>query len=326
MPMPMPMRIVFAGTPEFAATALAALLAAGHSVPLVLSQPDRPAGRGLKLLASPVKALALQHGLAVAQPRSLRLDGKYPDDARAAQAALLAAQADLMVVAAYGLILPQWVLDGPPLGCLNIHASVLPRWRGAAPIHRAIEAGDAATGITLMQMEPGLDTGAMLLVAHQPIAADDTTATLHDRLAALGGRLVVEGLARLIDGRGLPRSVQSAEGATYAHKIDKAEAAIAWTLPASVIERRVRAFDPFPGASFQLDGETVKLWRAGLQPDAHGRPGEVLAAQDGRLSVACGEGALDLLQLQRPGGRRLDTAAFLQGRPGLAGRQLWAAE
>ena len=320
------MRIVFAGTPEFAATALAALLAAGHSVPLVLSQPDRPAGRGLKLLPSPVKALALQHGLAVAQPRSLRLDGKYPDDARAAQAALLAAQADLMVVAAYGLILPQWVLDGPLLGCLNIHASVLPRWRGAAPIHRAIEAGDTATGITLMQMDAGLDTGAMLLVAPEPIAADDTTATLHDRLAALGGRLVVEGLAQLQTASGLPRRVQPVEGVSYAHKIDKAEAAIAWALPAAVIERRVRAFDPFPGASFQLDGETVKLWRARLRPDAHGRPGEVLAAQDGRLSVACGEGALDLLQLQRPGGRRLDTAAFLQGRPGLAGRQLWAAE
>ena len=320
------MRIAFAGTPEFAATALAALLAAGHNVPLVLSQPDRPAGRGLKLLPSPVKVLALLHGLAVAQPRSLRLDGKYPDDARAAQAALRAAQVDLMVVAAYGLILPQWVLDGPPLGCLNIHASVLPRWRGAAPIHRAIEAGDAATGITLMQMDAGLDTGPMLLVAHEPIAADDTTATLQDRLAALGGRLVVEGLARLQGAGGLPRRVQPVEGVSYAHKIDKAEAAIAWTLPAAVIERRVRAFDPFPGTSFQLDGEMVKLWRARVQPDAHGRPGEVLAAQDSRLSVACGEGALDLLQLQRPGGRRLDTAAFLQGRLGLAGRQLWTAD
>ena len=319
------MRIVFAGTPEFAATALAALLAAGHAVPLVLSQPDRPAGRGLKLLPSPVKALALQHGLAVAQPRSLRLDGKYPDDARAAQAALQAAQADVMVVAAYGLILPQWVLDLPPHGCLNIHASVLPRWRGAAPIHRAIEAGDAATGITLMQMDAGLDTGDSLLVAHEPIAADDTTATLHDRLAALGGRLVVDGLARLAGapaGRGLPRSVQPTEGVTYAHKIDKAEAAIDWTQPAALIERRLRAFDPFPGASFPLDGETIKLWRARLRPDATGRPGEVLVAQDGRLTVACGDGALDLLQLQRPGGRRIDAATFLQGRPGLSGRLL----
>jgi methionyl-tRNA formyltransferase len=323
------MRIVFAGTPEFAATALAALLAAGHAVPLVLSQPDRPAGRGLKLLPSPVKALALQHGLAVAQPRSLRLDGKFPDDAHAAQAALRAAEADVMVVAAYGLILPQWVLDLPPRGCLNIHASVLPRWRGAAPIHRAIEAGDATTGITLMQMDAGLDTGDMLLVAHEPIAADDTTATLHDRLAALGGRLVVDGLARLAacpDGQGLPRTVQPTAGVSYAHKIDKAEAAIDWTLPAAVIERRVRAFDPFPGASFQLDGETIKLWRARLRPDAHGRPGEVLSAQDGQFTVACGEGALELLQLQRPGGRRIDAAAWLQARPGLAGRRLLGAD
>jgi methionyl-tRNA formyltransferase len=323
------MRIVFAGTPEFAATALAALLAAGHDVPLVLSQPDRPAGRGLKLQPSPVKALALQHGLAVVQPRSLRLDGKYPDDARAAQAALLAAKADVMVVAAYGLILPQWVLDLPPRGCLNIHASVLPRWRGAAPIHRAIEAGDAATGITLMQMDAGLDTGDRLLVAHEPIADDDTTATLHDRLALLGGQVVVDGLARLArlaDGAGLPRSVQPGDGVTYAHKIDKAEAAIDWTLPAAVIERRLRAFDPFPGASFPLDGEVVKLWRARLRPDLHGQPGQVLVAQDGQLSVACGDGALDLLQLQRPGGRRIDTAAFLQARPGLAGRRLPGAD
>ena len=347
------MRIVFAGTPEFAATALAALLAAGHAVSLVLCQPDRPAGRGLKLQPSPVKALALQHGLAVAQPRSLRLDGKYPDDARAAQAALLAARADVMVVAAYGLILPQWALDLPPLGCLNIHASVLPRWRGAAPIHRAIEAGDTATGITLMQMDAGLDTGDMLRVAHEAIAPDDTTATLHDRLATLGGRLVVDGLADLAKrddladqadqadladpadpahrvhlplGRGLPRSVQPTEGVSYAHKIDKAEAVIDWSLPAAVIERRVRAFDPFPGASFQLAGETVKLWRARLRPDHHGRPGEVLVAQDGRFTVACGDAALDLLQLQRPGGRRIDAAAWLQARPGLVGRLLLAAD
>ncbi|OGA97883.1 MAG: methionyl-tRNA formyltransferase [Burkholderiales bacterium RIFCSPHIGHO2_12_FULL_69_20] len=317
------MRIVFAGTPEFAATALAALLHAGHEVALVLTQPDRPAGRGLKLQPSPVKALALQQGITVAQPRSLRLDGKFPDDARAAQAALLAAfsagRAEVMVVAAYGLILPQWVLDLPPRGCLNIHASVLPRWRGAAPIHRAIEAGDAATGITLMQMDAGLDTGDMLLVAHEAIRADDTTATLHDRLAALGGQLVVQGL---VDPDRLQRTPQPAEGVTYAHKIDKAEAAIDWTQPAAVIERRVRAFDPFPGASFKLDGEAIKLWRAALRPDQNGRPGEVLTAQDGLLTVACGDGALDLLQLQRPGGRRIDTAAWLQARPGLAGRCL----
>ena len=312
------MRIVFAGTPEFAATALAALLAAGHQVPLVLSQPDRPAGRGLKLLASPVKALALLQGLAVAQPRSLRLDGKYPDDARAGQAALRAAAADVMVVAAYGLILPQWVLDMPPRGCLNIHASLLPRWRGAAPIHRAIEAGDHETGITLMQMDAGLDTGDRLLTAREPIHPDDSTASLHDRLAALGGRLVVQGLA----GAPLPRTPQPADGVSYAHKIAKAEALIDWHQPAAAIERRLRAFDPFPGACFMLSGENVKLWRAALVPDARGRPGEVLAAADGRLVVACGKGALSLLQLQRPGGRRIDAAAFLQARPGLLGSML----
>ena len=313
------MRITFAGTPEFAATGLAALIGAGHEIVLVLTQPDRPAGRGLKLQPSPVKALALQHGIPVAQPRSLRLDGKYPDDAAAARAALQAAGAEVMVVAAYGLILPQWVLDMPPRGCLNIHGSVLPRWRGAAPIHRAIEAGDASTGITLMQMDAGLDTGDMLLVAEEAIRPDDTTASLHDRLAALGGQLVVQGLAAP---DGLHRTPQPAKGITYAHKIDKAEAAIDWAQPATVIERRVRAFDPFPGASFSLDGEVVKLWRAALRADVAGVPGQVLAAADGRLTVACGQGALDLLQLQRPGGRRIDAAAFLQARPGLAGRVL----
>ena len=317
---PGPLRLVFAGTPEFAATALAALLAAGHTVALVLSQPDRPAGRGLKLLASPVKALALAHGIAVAQPRSLRLDGKYPDDALAAQAALHAAEADLMVVAAYGLILPPWVLALPPRGCLNIHASLLPRWRGAAPIHRAIEAGDVQTGITLMQMDAGLDTGDMLMTASLAIEADDTTASLHDRLAALGGQVVVAGLAAAE----LPRTPQPSEGLSYAHKIDKAEALIDWQQPAVVIERRVRAFDAFPGASFGLEGESVKLWRAQVRHDTAGQlPGTVLHAAGGRLTVACGgDSALDLLLLQRPGGRRVDVATFLQGRPDLAGRRL----
>lgn len=313
------MRIGFAGTPEFAATALAALIDVGHQVVLVLSQPDRPAGRGLKLQPSPVKALALQHSIAVAQPRSLRLDGKFPDDARAAQATLQTADLDCLVVAAYGLILPQWVLDLPRRGCLNIHGSVLPRWRGAAPIHRAIEAGDTATGITLMQMDAGLDTGDMLLVAQVPIQPDDSTASLHDRLATLGGQLVVQGLAAP---DALVRTPQPAEGVTYAHKIDKAEAAIDWRQPAAVIERRVRAFDPFPGAGFLLDGETVKLWRAAVHPGLSGVPGQVLVAEQGRLTVACGDGALDLLQLQRPGGRRADAAALLQARPGLAGRVL----
>ena len=312
------MNVIFAGTPEFAAEALRALLAAGHQVPLVLTQPDRPAGRGMKLAPSPVKALALQHGIAVAQPRSLRLDGKYPDDAATARQALLAAQADVMVVAAYGLILPQWVLDLPPRGCLNIHASLLPRWRGAAPIHRAIEAGDARTGITLMQMDAGLDTGDMLLMAEDAIRPDDTTARLHDRLAVLGGALCVQGLAAA----GLTRTPQPAEGVTYAHKIDKTEGAIDWTLPAVVIERRLRAFDPFPGASFSLDGEQLKLWRASVVPGT-GTPGQVLSATPAALDVACGDGqALRLLQLQRPGGKRITAAALLQQKPDLAGRQL----
>ena len=312
------MRLAFAGTPEFAAVALARLIEAGHEVVLVLTQPDRPAGRGLKLQASPVKQLAMQHGLPVAQPRSLRLDGKYPDDAAAARLALQAAAPEVMVVAAYGLILPRWVLELPPRGCLNIHASVLPRWRGAAPIHRAIEAGDAETGITLMQMDEGLDTGDMLLVAREPIRPDDTTASLHDRLAELGGALVVQGLAAAA----LPRTPQPAEGITYAHKIDKAESAIDWRQPAALIERRVRAFDPFPGASFGQDGELHKLWRARVSPELNGTPGEVLTARPDQLTIACGEGALDLLQLQRPGGRRVDAAAWLQQRPLAAGDRL----
>ncbi|HMN94089.1 MAG TPA: methionyl-tRNA formyltransferase, partial [Hydrogenophaga sp.] len=207
------MKLVFAGTPEFARVALERLLAAGFRVPLVLTQPDRPAGRGMKLQASPVKQLALTHGIPVAQPRSLRLDGKYPEDAAVAREALLASQADGMVVAAYGLILPAWVLQWPRLGCLNIHASVLPRWRGAAPIHRAIEAGDADTGVTIMQMDEGLDTGDMLLVEKLPIGAEDTTASLHDRLATLGGRLIVEALELAACG-GLTPTPQPAEGVT----------------------------------------------------------------------------------------------------------------
>jgi methionyl-tRNA formyltransferase len=311
------MRIAFAGTPEFAAVALQALLAAGHDVVLVLSQPDRPAGRGMKLQPSAVKAVATSHGLPLAQPRSLRLDGKYPDDAAAARQALQAAVPELMVVAAYGLILPRWVLDLPPRGCLNIHGSVLPRWRGAAPIHRAIEAGDELTGITIMQMYEGLDTGDMLLVETTPIAADDTTATLHDKLAAQGARLIVQALAaEALHGRPQPQ-----DGITYAHKIDKAEAAIDWSLPAAVIERRVRAFDPFPGTSFQAHGETVKLWRADVVPGT-GRPGEVLSASPERVVVACGDGALALRQVQRPGGRRTDAAAWLQSHPLQPGQSL----
>ena len=307
------MRVVFAGTPEFAAVALRSLHAAGFALPLVLTQPDRPAGRGLQLRPSPVKAFALERGIAVAQPRGLRLDGKFPADAAAARAALAEAAPDVIVVAAYGLILPAWVLELPRLGCLNIHASLLPRWRGAAPIHRAIEAGDSRTGITIMRMDAGLDTGAMLMTASETIGVADTTGTLHDRLAALGGTLIVDALHAAAAGR-LVGTPQPTEGVTYAHKIDKAEAAIDWSAPAGVIERRIRAFDPAPGASTQLDGELIKVWRALLAAGA-GAPGEVLAAGDDGLRVACGDAALLLTQLQRAGGKRLAARPFLQGVP-----------
>jgi methionyl-tRNA formyltransferase len=316
-----PLRVAFAGTPEFAAAALAAIHGAGYTVPLVLTQPDRPAGRGMKLSPSPVKQLALAHGLAVAQPQGLKLDGKFAADAATARAALEMAAPDVMVVAAYGLILPQWVLTLPRLGCLNIHASLLPRWRGAAPIHRAIEAGDPDTGITIMQMDEGLDTGAMLAIGREPIRADDVTGSLHDRLAALGARMIVTALADADAGR-LQATPQPEVGVTYAHKIGKAEAAIDWALPAEVIERRVRAFDPFPGASFVCGGEVVKLWQARVCPEVNAPAGRVVQADGAHLVVACGDGGLELLQLQRPGGKRLPAAAFLQARPGLGGTDL----
>ncbi len=304
------MRVVFAGTPEFAAVALDALLRAGLTVPLVLTQPDRPAGRGMKLQASAVKQRAVAAGIPVAQPQGLKLDGKYAGDAAAAREALVAADADVMVVAAYGLILPQWVLDTPRRGCLNIHASLLPRWRGAAPIHRAIEAGDAETGVTIMQMDAGLDTGAMCVVERLKIRPDDTTATLHDRLAALGGRLIVEALEMTACG-GLPQTPQPGEGVTYAHKIEKAEAVIDWKQTAVEIERRLRAFDPFPGGVATLGGQTLKVWRAEVAEGA-GAPGEVIAPGP---VVACGAGALRLTELQRAGGKRGPAAAVLQGHP-----------
>ncbi len=320
------LRVAFAGTPEFAAVALADLLAAGFTVPLVLTQPDRPAGRGMKLTPSPVKALALQHGIAVAQPRSLRLEGKFPEEAAAGRAALDAAGADVLVVAAYGLILPAWVLTHPRLGCLNIHGSLLPRWRGAAPIHRAIEAGDAETGIAIMQMDEGLDTGAVIAQHAELIRAEDTTATLHDRLAALGGRLMVSVLQRAERGEALAAQPQPAAGVCYAHKIEKAESAIDWTLPAVQIERCVRAFDPFPGASFQWPGELVKLWQAHVVAEASdAAPGTVLHATPDRLVIACGQGALQLVQVQRPGGKRQPVSALLQARPVGVGHVLGAA-
>jgi methionyl-tRNA formyltransferase len=304
--------VAFAGTPEFAQSALAALCDAAFRVNLVLTQPDRPAGRGMKLHASSVKAYAQAHSIAVAQPRSLRLDGKFPDDAFQARAALEAARPDVLVVAAYGLILPAWLLELPRLGCINIHASLLPRWRGAAPIHRAIEGGDERTGVTIMQMDAGLDTGDMLLVEALPIAPTDTTASLHDKLARLGGRLIVEAL-ELASCGGLARKPQPAEGVTYAHKIEKAEGAIDWRQPAGVIERRLRAFDPFPGASSALGDEDVKCWR-GAVVDGAGLPGQILAAGEQGITVACGTQALRLTELQRAGGKRLAAGPFLRGK------------
>ncbi len=311
--MPSALRVIFAGTPEFAATALAQILAAGHTVPLVLTQPDRPAGRGMRLQASAVKQLALQHHIPVAQPLSLRLDGKYPDDAAAAHAAIAEAKADVMVVAAYGLILPQWTLSTPRLGCLNIHASLLPRWRGAAPIHRSIEAGDAQTGVVIMQMDAGLDTGEMLLTGVVDIAPDDTTASLHDRLADLGGALVVRALADAQAGKLQPVK-QPEAGITYAHKIEKNEAAVDWQQSAATIARRVRAFNPFPAASAQLGADTIKLWRATVAASIHNaKPGTVLSADAHGVRVACGEGVLCVTELQRAGGKRLNAADFLHG-------------
>lgn len=312
------LRVVFAGTPEFAAAALAAIHEAGFAVPLVLTQPDRPAGRGMKLQASPVKRYATEHGLAVAQPPSLRRNGKFPAEAAAAIDQLRATPHDVTVVAAYGLLLPQEVLDIAPHGCINIHASLLPRWRGAAPIHRAIEAGDAETGITLMQMDAGLDTGAMIREARTTITPFDTTATLHDRLAQLGAQLIVGALVDLErDGR-LPTIPQPAEGATYAEKIGKHEAALDWRRPAAALARQVRAFDPFPGGVGTLDGTPLKIWAAepvDALPRGHTQPGQIVDVSAEGVVVACGEGALRITQLQKPGGKRLSVREFLAGSP-----------
>ncbi len=300
------MRLIFAGTPDFAAQALRAIVAAGHEVALVLTQPDRPAGRGMALQPSPVKRLALENGIAVFQPPTLR-------DA-AVQAQLAAVGAEVMVVAAYGLILPQAVLDLPRFGCLNIHASLLPRWRGAAPIQRALLAGDAETGVCIMQMEAGLDTGPVLLRGAFPIAAAETGATLHDRLAELGARLVVEALGKLP----LPGEPQPAAGVTYAQKIDKAEALIDWSRSAAELDRHIRAFNPFPGAQAQFAGQTVKLWRAVPLADG-GEIGRILRVDRDGIVVACGSGALAVSELQKAGGKRLAVRDFLAGHPLKAG-------
>jgi len=312
------MRLAFAGTPEFAGVALERLHWSGHEIALVLTQPDRPSGRGMKTVASPVKALAEGMSIPVAQPRGLRLDGRFADDAAMARDRLLQAAVDVVVVAAYGLILPPWLLELPAHGCINIHASLLPRWRGAAPIQRAIEAGDAESGVTIMQMDSGLDTGDILLVERAPIGADETSATLLARLARLGGELIVEALADAAGGRLAPRR-QPDDGVTYAAKIAKAEAAIDWREPAPAIERRLRAFDPFPGARSKLGGELVTCWRGQASAETRGMPGEIVGVEGGALRVACGSGVLALTELQRPGGKRLSAADFLRGRPLRAG-------
>lgn len=314
------MRAGFAGTPEFARLALQAMLQAGFDVPLVLTQPDRPAGRGLKLTPSPVKQLALEHDIPVLQPRSLRLDGRYPDDAQQARTAIDAARLDVLVVAAYGLILPAWVLETPRLGCLNIHGSLLPRWRGAAPIQRAIEAGDPLTGITIMQMDEGLDTGDMLLVESLPIDPSDTGSSLHDKLASLGADMIVRALKALDaaedTGNTLKATPQPVEGVTYAAKLDRAQAALDPHSPAAVLARRVRAFNPVPGATITLPGlpEPVKIWQAQAIPTSvQSAPGTVLRATADGIDIATADGTLRLLELQRAGGKRQPAAIFIQG-------------
>jgi methionyl-tRNA formyltransferase len=298
-----PLNIVYAGTPEFAAVALAALLDTPHRISAVYTQPDRPAGRGRKLKASPVKELALEHGIEVRQPESL----KDADE----QARLAALEPDLMIVAAYGLLLPAEVLAIPRLGCLNIHASLLPRWRGAAPIQRAILAGDAETGITIMQMDVGLDTGDMLYKLSTPITAEDNAQSLHDRLAELGARAITEALDGLQEGN-LTAEKQDDSQACYAKKLQKAEALIDWQQSAVQIGRQVAAFNPWPVAQTLYQGEVLRIWEArSLEENPNAKPGSVIRADRQGIDVACGEGVLRLLRLQRPGGKPQAVQDFL---------------
>jgi methionyl-tRNA formyltransferase len=301
------LRVAFAGTPPFAASALAAILDAGHDVVLVLTQPDRPQGRGLKLASSAVKGLAIERGLAVLQPPTLK--GVPPP---------AGARPDVLIVAAYGLILPQAMLDWPRHGAINIHASLLPRWRGAAPIQRALLAGDEETGISIMQMDPGLDTGPVIARMVVPIAPRDTAGTLTARLAAAGDEVIVRTLAQLTKTGFLSAQPQDAPAATYAGKIGRAEAAIRWNDDALTIDRVVRALNPAPGAFATLQGATIKIWAA--EPtEGIGPAGEIVSADGSGLLVACGQGALRVLELQRAGGRRMSAASFLDGYPVAAG-------
>ena len=310
------MRVVFAGTPDFARLALEAILQAGHEVPLVLTQPDRPSGRGMKLRASPVKDCAQAHQIEVLQPTGLRLDGRYAEEALATQQRLAALKPDVMVVAAYGLILPEWVLSLPKYGCLNIHASLLPRWRGAAPIQRAIDAGDTETGITIMQMDAGLDTGDMLLRQRLPIHTTHTAGSLHDELADLGAQAIIQALDQLAQGT-LVATPQPEQGVTYADKLHKDEAALDFNLGAEALARRIRAFNPVPGTTMMLPGleQPVKVWAAHAvaQPADAYAPGQVMHVRTDGIDVATNDGILCLTELQRPGSRRQPVAQFVQG-------------
>jgi methionyl-tRNA formyltransferase len=306
------MRLIFAGTPAFAAVALEALLHSAHQVALVLTQPDRPAGRGMKMVSSEVKRLALSHGLSVLQPATLR-------DADVVNS-IAGLGADAMIVAAYGLILPPEVLSVFQFGCINIHASVLPRWRGAAPIQQALLAGDRETGVSIMRMEKGLDTGPVFTIERVRIESRDTSSTLHDKLAALGAQSIVRALAGIESGS-LQAEPQSADGITYAHKITREQARINWKLPAVELDRAVRAFNPFPAAFSFFDEQVVKVWDAEIASGSPAEPGEIVAVSDAGIVVACGSGALCLTRLQRPGGKQLPVAEFLRGFPARPGQR-----
>jgi methionyl-tRNA formyltransferase len=305
------LRIIFAGTPDFAAPALAALIEAGHKIVLVLTQPDRPSGRGMKLKASPVKELALQHGIEVFQPETLK-------DA-SAQSRIEEAKADVMIVAAYGLIIPTNVLNMPRLGCYNIHASLLPRWRGAAPIQRSLLAGDKETGVTIMEVVPALDAGAMISKGIVKITELDTAQTLHDALAKTGAELMVQAMEKLSKNGALDSTPQDESLVTYAEKLQKSEATIDWNKSADAISKQVRAFNPFPVATAILNGEVCRIWMATKKP-GKGRAGEVMATNE-TIDIACGEDVLCIHELQLPGGKRLKAREFLTGRQLTVGTQ-----
>ena len=317
------MKIVFAGTPEFAAQAMRAIDAAGHQIVLVLTQPDRRSGRGMHVQASPVKTFALEKNIALLQPASLRRNSADPEkqaEAEAAYQQLSTTDFDVMVVVAYGLILPQDVLDIAESnlrhGCFNIHASILPRWRGAAPIQRSIEHGDSKTGVSIMKMDVGLDTGDTVLVREIAIADDETSASLHDRLAKLGAESIVEALSTLQQGASLIKTPQAAEGIRYAEKILKSEAEIDWQLSATEIDHRIRAFNPFPGATSNLDGIPMKFWNSRVSHSGDysqtGQIGEVLGFSKEGAFIQCGQGVIEVLEMQKPGGKRMNAVAYLR--------------